>query len=113
MTWKEEKMLLYKTKRYLQKKNFTPSSTEKNISYDTRENNSKMSRNKQFVIILGDSPLLLNDWKKTKKIQSNFKVYVKTFSRPTVSCMEDYIKPFLRNSPRSFHFTCWYERSIL
>ena len=35
------------------KKNVTPSSTEKHISHDTRENNSKISGNKKSVIILG------------------------------------------------------------
>ena len=37
-----------------------------------------------------------------KKIQSNCKIYVKTFSGATVSCMEDYMKPSLRNPPDHF-----------
>ena len=45
---------------------------------------------------------LLNGWEMAKKIQSNCKIYVKTFSGATVSCMEDYMKPSLRNPPDHF-----------
>ena len=45
---------------------------------------------------------LLNGWEMTKKIQSNCKICVKTFSGATVSCMEDYMKPSLRNPPDHF-----------
>ena len=84
-------------------KNFTPSSTEKHISHDTRANNSKILANKKSVIILGDSMTkFLNGWEMAKKIQSNCKIYVKTFSGATVSCIEDYMKPFLRNP--KYHF---------
>ena len=37
-----------------------------------------------------------------KNIQSYCKTYVKTFSGATVSCMEDYMKPSLRNPPDHF-----------
>ena len=37
-----------------------------------------------------------------KRIQSNCKIYVKTFSGATVLCMEDYINPSLRNPPDHF-----------
>ena len=36
---------------------------------------------------------------KLQRIQSNCKIYVKTFSGAMVSCMEDYRKPSLRNPP--------------
>ena len=45
---------------------------------------------------------LLNGWEMAKKIQSNCKIYVKTFSGATVSCMEDSTKPSLRNPPDHF-----------
>ena len=55
------------------------------------------------MIILGDSMTkLLNGWQMAKEIQSNCKIYVKTFSGATVSCIEDYMKPFLRNP--KYHF---------
>ena len=55
------------------------------------------------MIILGDSMTkLLNGWEMANKIQSNCKIYVKTFSGETVSCMEDCMKPSLRNSPDHF-----------
>ena len=84
-------------------KNFSPSFTEKHISHDTRASNSKISGNKKCVIILGDSMTkLLNGCEMAKKTQSNCKIYVKTFSGATVSCMEDYMKPSLRNPPDHF-----------
>ena len=75
-------------------KNFTQSSTKN----DTRANNSKRSGNKKSLVIPDDSMAkLLNGWEMAKRIQSNCKICVKTFSGPTVSCMEDYMKPSLRN----------------
>ena len=44
----------------------------------------------------------LNSWEMANKIQSNCKIYLKTFSGATVSCMEDYMKSSLRNSPDHF-----------
>ena len=60
-------------------------SVTKHTSHNTKANNSKRSGNKKSVIILGDSMTkLLNGWEMAKRIQ---------FSRATVSCMEDYMKP--------------------
>ena len=42
---------------------------------------------------------LLNGWEMAKKIQSNCKIYVETFSGATVSFMEVCMKPPLRNFP--------------
>ena len=94
MTLKEKKTLLYKTVRYLQKKKFIQSSTEKHTSLDRRANNSCRLENKKFVIILGDSLIKLqNGWEMAKRIQSNCRIYVKTIFPATVSCMEDSMKP--------------------
>ena len=79
----------------------------KHISHYARENNSKKLENKKSVITLGDSMIkLLYGWEMLKKTQSNCKILVKTFSRATVSCMEDHTKPSLRNLPDYFilHF---------
>ena len=55
------------------------------------------------MVILDDSiTKLLNGWEMTKRIQSDCKIYVKSFSRATVSCMEDYMKPSIKNSPDHF-----------
>ena len=63
----------------------------------------KWSWNKKYVVILDDSiTKLLNGWEMTKRIQSDCKIYVKSFSGATVSCMEDYMKPSIRNSPEHF-----------
>ena len=37
-----------------------------------------------------------------KRIQFNCKIYVKIFSGAVVSCIEDYMKPFLRKPPHHF-----------
>ena len=75
--------------RFFSQSIFT-SFTEKHTSDDTRAKNSKRSGNKKSVIIVGDSMTkLLNGWEMAKRIQCNCKIYVKTFSGATVSCMED------------------------
>ena len=82
-------------------KKFTPCSTEKHISHDTRGSNSKTSGNKKSVIILGDSMTkLLNGYEMAKKIPSNCKIYVKLFSGAMVLCMED--ETTLKKSPDNF-----------
>ena len=79
-------------------KNITQSSKEKHANHDTRTNDSKSLGSKNSVVILGDSMTkLLSGWKMAKRIQSNCKIYVKTFSGATVSCRGDYMKPSLRN----------------
>ena len=66
-------------------------------------NRKRPSHDKKSVVILGDSMTkLLNGWDMAKKIQTNCKVFIKTFSGETVSCMEDYMKPSLRNPPDHF-----------
>ena len=55
------------------------------------------------MVILDDSiTKLLNGWEMTKRIQSDCKIYVKSFSGAIVSCMEDYMKPSIKNSPDHF-----------
>ena len=61
------------------------------------------SHDKRSVVVLGDSMTkLLNGWEMVKKLEATCKVFVKTFSGATVSCMEDYMKPSLRNPPDHF-----------
>ena len=63
----------------------------------------KWSWNKKYMVILDDIiTKLLNGWELAKGIQSDCKIYVKSFSGATVSCMEDYMKPSIRNSPEHF-----------
>ena len=40
---------------------------------------------------------MLNGWETTKRMRSNCKIIVKTFTGTTVSCIEDYMKLFLTN----------------
>ena len=77
-------------------------STEKHTSHDTRAKNSKISGNNKSVIIVGGSLTnLLNSWGMAKKIQSNCRKYGR---------LDETV---LKKPPRSFHFACWDERSIL
>ena len=68
-----------------------------------RFNRKRPSYDKKSVVILGDSMTkLLNGWDMAKKIQTNCKTFIKICSGATVSCMEDYMKPSLRNPPDHF-----------
>ena len=83
--------------------NFIQSSTEKCTSHDRRANNYNRSGNMKSSIVLGDSMTkLLNGLEMAKRVQSNCKIYVKTFSGAMVLRMKDYIKPSLRNPPDHF-----------
>ena len=63
------------------------------------------------MVILGDSMTkLLNGWEMAKRIRSNCKIDMKTFSGATVSSMKDYMKPSLRY-PRE-HFISSAKSSI-
>ena len=44
----------------------------------------------------------LNGWEMSKKSNANCKVFVKTFSGAKTTCMHDYVKPSVRNSPDHF-----------
>ena len=93
----KEKDVTLQNQEISPEKNFTQSSTEKHTSHNTKANKSKTSGNKTSVVILGDSMTKLqNGWEMAKRIQSNCKIYVKTFSGATVSCIEDYMKASLR-----------------
>ena len=82
-------------------------STHENRSPDKEATQSSSikrgSHDKRSVVVLGDSMTkLLNGWEMAKKLEANCKVFVKTFSGATVSCMGDYMKPSLRNPPDHF-----------
>ena len=44
----------------------------------------------------------LNGWEMSKIMNSNCKVFVKTFSCAKATCMNDYVKPSVRSSPDHF-----------
>ena len=44
----------------------------------------------------------INGWEISKRLQSDCKVYVKQFSGVKTKCMEDYMKPSLRENPDHF-----------
>ena len=95
-------------------KNITQSSTEKHSSHDTKANNSKRLGNKKSVVILGDRmSKLLNGWEMAKRIQANCKNLCENIFRSNGFMYGGLYETVLKKSPRSFHFACWGERSIL
>ena len=40
----------------------------------------------------------LNGWEMSKKLNTNCKVFLKTFSGAKTACMHDYLKPLVRSS---------------
>ena len=63
----------------------------------------KDKKNNDTVYILGDSMVKhVEGWKVTKSINTDMKVYVRSFSGAKVKCMKDYVKPCLReNDPKN------------
>ena len=43
-----------------------------------------------------------NGWEMSKRIKTNCKIYVQSFSGATTTCMEDYMKTSVRMSPDHF-----------
>ena len=74
--------------------------TEKKILYKITLQNQQISPETN---ILGDSKTkLLKGWEKANIIQSNCKIYVKTFTQINGFMYGDYMKPSLRNLPDNF-----------
>ena len=67
------------------------------------EYNGKKDQNKsQKIVILGDSMIKnIKEWEISKKLQ-NANVYVRHFSEAKVRCMQDSLKPSLRENPDHF-----------
>ena len=56
------------------------------------------------IFIMGDSIVKhVRDYKLSRKVE-NCEVYVKSFSGAKVMCMEDYVKPTLREMPTHIIF---------
>ena len=73
-------------------------STQDTVS-TARNRHNNQGKSSKSVVILGDSMIKhLNGWEMSKRINSKCKIFVKTFSGATTTCMEDYIKPSLRMS---------------
>ena len=68
-----------------------------------RNRHNNQGKSGKSVVILGDSMIKhLNGWEMSKRINSKCKIFVKTFSGATTTCMEEYTKPSLRMSPNHF-----------
>ena len=106
----EQNLLIYQTAKKTENDNEKEEiSTQQNqATFPEKDvtqsfNRKPPSHDKKSMVILGDSMTkLLNGWDMAKKIQTNCKVFIKTFSGATVSSMEDYMKPPLRNPPDHF-----------
>ena len=67
---------------------------------DIEEKNSAEVHEKRNITILGDSMIKhIERYKMRQGMKNNEKIYVKTFPGAKTTCMEDYIKPSLKNKP--------------
>ena len=92
-----EENVTLQSKRYLQRK-ILLKITWRSLLVTIQEQVNQIGNQK----ICGNSRWQYNQTMTQKRIQSNCKIYVKTFSRARVSCVEDYVKPSLENP--SDHF---------
>ena len=44
----------------------------------------------------------LNGWEMSRKLNADYKIFVKTFSGAKTTCMHDYVKPSVRSTPDHF-----------
>ena len=94
-------MLNQSLKKNYQKK---PQSNNSNNKKRNHPANEKFIGNSKSVVILGDSMIKhLNGWEMSKKVNNpGCKTYVKHFEGAKITCMKDYMQPFLRNAPNHF-----------
>ena len=95
-------MLFYKTKSYILRK-ILPRVPQGNILVKRQQINLKDWDIWNSLILGGNIAKPLDGWEMAKRIRSNCKIFVKTFSGAMVSCMDDYMKPSLINLLH--HFT--------
>ena len=73
------------------------------LAGDHKNDKPKGEKNEKSIFVIGDSMVKhLNGWEMSKKLNANCKVFVKTFSGAKTTCMHDYVKPSVRNSPDHF-----------
>ena len=74
------------------------------IADDHKSDTPKGGKTEKFIFVIGDSMVEhLNEWEMSKKLNANWKMFVKAFSGAKTICMNDYVKPLVRSSPD--HFT--------
>ena len=90
-------------KSHKEKHQVNESNKDNDKSSHTEQLPSKDKKNKDTVYILGDSMVKhVEGWKVTKSINTDMKVYVRSFSGAKVKCMKDYVKPCLQeNDPKN------------
>ena len=68
-------------------------------SSDHKNDKPRGEKNEESIFVIGDSMVKhLNEWEMSKKLNTNCKVFVKTFSGAKTTCMHDYVKPSGRSS---------------
>lgn len=74
---------------------------EESRNYDRTNNNEKKEK-KNVTCIIGDSMIKnIKGWNMNKSLENDF-VVVKSFSGATTDCMNDYIKPSIKQKPDRF-----------
>lgn len=86
----------------------TPENNEQNKTNASQITSNQIDENrnqklKKTAVILGDSMVKhINGWEMAKKVNTDCKVFVKSFSGATTQCMVDYMKPSIRTQPDHF-----------
>ena len=70
---------------------------------DHKDDKPKREKNEESIFVIGDSMVKqLNGWEMSKTLNTNCKVFIKTFSGAKTTCMNNYLKPWVRSSPVHF-----------
>ena len=86
----------------------TPENNKQNKTNASQITSNQIHENrnqklKKTAVILGDSMVKhINGWEMAKKVNTDCKVFVKSFSGATTQCMVDYMKPSIRTQPDHF-----------
>ena len=86
----------------------TPENNKQNKTNASQITSNQIDENrnqklKKTAVILGDSMVKhINGWEMEKKVNTDCKVFVKSFSGATTQCMVDYMKPSIRTQPDHF-----------
>ena len=69
------------------------------LAGDHKNDKPKGEKNEKCIFVIGDSMVKhLNGWEMPKKLNTNYKMLVKTFLGAKTTYMHDYVKPSVRSS---------------
>ena len=96
---RDDQRVHVENKSHKEKHQVNESNKDKDKSSHKERLPPKDKKNNDTVYILGDSMVKhVEGWKVTKSINTDMKVYVRSFSGAKVKGMKDYVKPCLREN---------------